>query len=303
MSHFETSDRTRLFYRDWGNGLPIVFVSSWALDSRAWAPHMQYFATLGLRCIAMDRRGHGRSDDSGHGYHYDRLADDLAELLDHLDLRDVTLVAHSMATGECTRYFARHGSDRIARAVYLAPVAASSLDGSRDACSMDKIMAEQMISDVCNDLPKWLADNADGFFLPAETGASAETVRHTIDMVLDTSLQALVECIRARFVDQRDELRAIDVPLLVLHGDRDISEPVQQGRAIATLVPNSRYIEYAGAPHGLYHTHFERLVADMLAFMWETPFVGSLGNVSEAGQRQIGEAHSTARASAGIILA
>jgi len=185
----------------------------------------------------------------------------------------------------------------------LAPVAASSLDGSRDPCSMDKIMAEQMISDVCNDLPKWLADNADGFFLPAETGASAETVRHTIDMVLDTSLQALVECIRARFVDQRDELRAIDVPLLVLHGDRDISEPVQQGRAIATLVPNSRYIEYAGAPHGLYHTHFERLVADMLAFMWETPFVGSLGNVSEAGQRQIGEAHSTARASAGIILA
>jgi pimeloyl-ACP methyl ester carboxylesterase len=99
-------------------------------------------------------------------------------------------------------------------------------------------------------------------------------------------------------VDQRDELRGIDVPLLVVHGDRDVSEPVQQGRTIASLVPDSRYIEYAGAPHGLYHTHFERLVADMLAFMWETPFVGCLGNAEPSDH-----VHSTARASAGIILA
>jgi non-heme chloroperoxidase len=298
MSHFETSDRTQLFYRDWGNGQPIVFVSSWALDSRAWSAHMQYFTTLGLRCVAMDRRGHGRSDDSGHGYHYDRLADDLAELLDHLDLRDVTLVAHSMGTGECTRYLTRHGSDRIARLAYLAPVAASYLDGSRDACSMDSAAAEQVIADLCKDLPKWLADNADGFFLPAETGTSPEMIRHTIDMILDALLQALVACFRAKHVDQRDELRAIDVPLLVVHGDRDVSEPVQQGRAIASLVTGSRYLEYGGAPHGLYHTHFERLVADMLAFMWETPFVGCLGNVEQPEY-----AHSTARPSAGIILA
>ena len=271
MSHFDTSDRTRLFYRDFGSGQPIVFVASWALDSRAWGSHMQYFNALGYRCIAMDRRGHGRSDDPGHGYHYDRLADDLAELLDHLDLREVTLVAHSMATGECTRYLARHGSGRVARVVYLAPVAASYLDGSRDACSMDSATAGLVLADMRRDLPKWLADNADGFFLPAETGTSPETIRHTIDIVLDASLHALIECFRARFVDQRDELRAIDVPLLVVHGDRDVSEPVQQGRALAALVPRSRYLEYAGAPHGLYHTHFERLAADMLAFMRETP--------------------------------
>ncbi|MFC5435944.1 alpha/beta fold hydrolase [Rhodanobacter umsongensis] len=271
MSHFDTSDRTRLFYRDWGSGRPIVFVASWALDSRAWGSHMQYFNALGCRCIAMDRRGHGRSDDPGRGYHYDRLADDLAELLDHLDLREVTLVAHSMATGECTRYLTRHGSDRIARVVYLAPVAASYLDGSRDACSMDSVTAEPVLADMRRDLPKWLADSADGFFLPAETGTSPDTIRHTIDMVLDASLHALIECFRAKYVDQRDELRAIDVPLLVVHGDRDVSEPVQQGRAIAALVPHSRYLEYAGAPHGLYHTHFERLVADMFAFMRDTP--------------------------------
>ena len=274
MSHFETSDRTRLLYRDWGSGQPIVFVSSWALDSRAWASHMLYFNELGFRCIAMDRRGHGRSDDPGHGYHYDRLADDLAELLDHLNLREVTLVAHSMATGECTRYLARHGSGRIARVVYLAPVAPSYLDGSRDAWSMDNATAELALADMRRDLPKWLADSADGFFLPAETGTSPETIRHTIDIVLDASLHALVECFRATHVDQRDELCAIDVPLLVVHGDRDVSEPVQQGRAIAALVPHSRYLEYAGAPHGLYHTHFERLTTDILTFVRETPVSG-----------------------------
>ena len=282
MSHFDTSDRTRLFYRDFGNGQPIVFVSSWALDSRAWGSHMQYFNALGYRCIAMDRRGHGRSDDTGHGYHYDRLADDLAELLDYLDLRNVTLVAHSMGTGECTRYLARHGSGRIARVVYLAPVAASYLDGSRDACSMDSATAELVMADMRRDLPKWLADNADGFFLPVETNTSPEIIRYTIDMVLDASLHALIECFRARFVDQRDELRAIDVPLLVVHGDRDVSEPVQQGRTLATLVPRSRYLEYAGAPHGLYHTHFDRFVADMLAFMRETP----IATRTEASRQQ-----------------
>jgi pimeloyl-ACP methyl ester carboxylesterase len=276
-SYFETSDRTRLFYRDWGSGQPIVFVSSWALDSRAWAQHMLHFNAMDCRCIAMDRRGHGRSDDPGHDYHYDRLADDLAELLDHLNLHEVTLVAHSMATGECTRYLARHGSSRIARVVYLAPVAPSYLDGSRDAWSVDSTTAESVMADMRRDLPKWLADNADGFFLPAETGTSPETIRHTIDIVLDASLHALIECFRARFVDQRNELRAIDVPLLIVHGDRDVSEPVQQGRAIATLVPNSRYLEYAGAPHGLYHTHFERLMADILTFVRETPVAGRMG--------------------------
>ncbi len=165
---------------------------------------------------------------------------------------------------------------------------------------MDSVTAEQVIADICHDLPKWLADNADGFFLPAETGTSPEAIRHTIDMILDASLQALVACFRAKHVDQRDELRAIDVPLLVgarLFPRRERAR-VQQGRTIAYLVPDSRYIEYAGAPHGLYHTHFERLVADMLAFMWETPFVGCLGNAKPSDH-----VHSTARASAGIILA
>lgn len=269
MSQFTTTDGTTLFYRDWGHGQPIVFLASWALDSRVWQRHMLHFNALGYRCIALDRRGHGRSDDPGQGYRLDRLADDVAELLEHLDLREATLVAHSMATGEATRYLSRHGSARVTRALFLAPVAPSYAQGSREAWSMDEPTTEAVLAAIRGDLPRWLADSADGFFLPAETGTTPQLVQHTIDIILDASLQALVECFRAKRVDQRAELAAIDVPLLVIHGDRDVSEPVEQGRDVAARVPQSRYIEYAGAPHGLYHTHFERLVEDMGAFLRE----------------------------------
>ncbi|MGN2247647.1 alpha/beta fold hydrolase [Frateuria sp. GZRR35] len=270
MSQFTTTDGTTLFYRDWGHGQPIVFLASWALDSRVWQRHMLHFNALGYRCIALDRRGHGRSDDPGQGYRLDRLADDVAELLEHLDLGEATLVAHSMATGEATRYLSRHGSARVARALFLAPVAPSYAEGSREAWSMDEPTTEAVLAAIRGDLPRWLADSADGFFLPAETGTTPQLVQHTIDIILDASLQALVECFRAKRVDQRAELATIDVPLLVIHGDRDVSEPVEQGRDVAARVPQSRYIEYAGAPHGLYHTHLERLVEDMGTFLRET---------------------------------
>lgn len=269
MSHFTTTDGTTLFYRDWGHGQPIVFLASWALDSRAWDRYMLHFNALGYRCIALDRRGHGRSDDPGHGYRLDRLADDVAELLEHLDLHEATVITHSMASGECTRYLARHGSARVARAVFLAPVAPSYAEGSRAPWCMDEPTTDAVLAAIARDLPRWLADNADGFFLPAETGTTPEFVQHTIDIIRDTSLQALVECFRAKRADQRAELAAIEVPLLVIHGNRDVSEPEQQGRAIAALVPHSRYVEYAGAPHGLYHTHFDRLVEDIHAFVRE----------------------------------
>ena len=269
MSTFTTTDGTQLFYRDWGHGQPIVFVASWALDSRAWARYMLHFNALGYRCIALDRRGHGRSDDPGRGYTLDRLADDVGELLAHLDVRDATIVTHSMASAECTRYLTRHGSSRVARLIFLAPTAASYAEGSREAASMDEPTTALVLDAIRRDLPRWLADNADGFFLPSETGTSPEYVQYTIDIIGDCSLQALVECFRAKRVDLRADLRALDVPLLVLHGNRDVSEPVQQGRAIASLVPHSRYVEYAGAPHGLYHTHFEQVAGDIQAFLRE----------------------------------
>lgn len=266
MSSFKSSDGVTLAYQDWGHGKPILFVHSWALDSQMWAPHMLHFNALGMRTIAMDRRGHGRSDQPGNGYDYDRLADDLAELIEHLDLHDVTLVGHSMGTGECIRLLSRHGNTRVARAILLSPIAPCYLDASGAALPASAV--EPVLSQIHADLPRWLADGADGFFLPAETGTSDGVIRRTIDIMLGTSLHAATACFRTRAAtDLRDDLHGIDLPMLVIHGDRDVSEPVAQGRAIAGLVPDCRYIEYPGAPHGMYHTHQQSLLADMQAFI------------------------------------
>lgn len=265
MPDFQTSDGVRLHYQDWGRGQPVVFVHAWALDAQMWAPHMLDLHAQGFRAIAMDRRGHGGSERPGEGYGYDRLADDLFELLEHLDLRDAILVAHSMGTAECTRLLARHGSARIARCVYLAPVAPllSDAEGRRITVAM----AEPELAAIRADFPRWLEEGADGFFRPAETGVSEGTIRRTIDIMLSASLRAAEACFVTRIEgDTREDLRRFDVPLLILHGTRDVSEPLAHGQAVAALVRDARLEVYEGAPHGLYHTHRERVLGDIVGF-------------------------------------
>ncbi|WP_430390137.1 alpha/beta fold hydrolase [Dyella sp. 20L07] len=269
MSTFQSSDGVNLFYQDFGQGKPVVFVHSWGLDSQMWGPYMLHFQALGMRVIAMDRRGHGRSDQPGYGYDYDRLADDLAELIEQLDLHDVTLIGHSMGTGECTRLLARHRNERIARAIYIAPVAPCLIDA--DGNKITKAMVAPVLADISSDFPLWLEQGADGFFLPDETGTSAGTIRRTIDIMLAASLCAVVACFLTRVEgDLRDDLRMIDIPLLVLHGDRDQSEPMAHGLATVALVSGAQFVKYANAPHGIYQTHRAQLLADMQAFMGDT---------------------------------
>jgi pimeloyl-ACP methyl ester carboxylesterase len=274
MTTFKSSDGVNLAYQDWGHGKPILFVHSWALDSQMWAPHMLHFNALGMRTIAMDRRGHGRSEQPGFGYDYDRLADDLAELIEHLDLHELTLVGHSMGTGECARLLSRHGNARIARAVFVSSIAPCYLDAAGTPLPADTF--DPVLEQIHADFPRWLDNGADGFFLPGETGTSTGTIRRTIDIALGTSLVAATACFRTRSRgDLRNELSRIDVPLLVIHGDRDVSEPAAHGRAIAGLVPDCRYLEYPGAPHGLYHTHRLPLLADMQAFITAASLVAA----------------------------
>ena len=263
----ETRDGEQLFYRDWGTGRPIVFAAAWALSSAMWDYQMTALVEQGFRCVAYDRRGHGRSSQPGRGYDFDTLADDLAAVLDTLDLREVTLVGMSMAGGELTRYLTRHGSARVARAVYVATAATPfRLQAADNPDGIPPAMLEAFVThQLLRDYPQWIEDNRAPFFLPETPRPIQEWVR---GLMLPHSLKALADCTRAMATtDFRGELPAIAIPALVIHGTCDASAPIEvTGRPTAALLPNARLEVYDGAPHGLFVTHQARLTEDLLAF-------------------------------------
>jgi pimeloyl-ACP methyl ester carboxylesterase len=216
---------------------------------------------------AYDRRGHGRSSVPAGGYDYDTLADDLATMLDRLDLKEVTLVGYSMASGEMVRYLTRHGAARIARLAFIAPAATPFLLKTAD--NPNGIPAEKFEyfrrNMLMRDYPKWLEDNRKPFFTAETSPQVQDWVR---GLMLTTSLKAAVECNRSSTsTDFRAELPKIRLPALVIHGDIDASAPLAlTGRPTAALIPGAELKVYEGAPHGLFVTHKERLTADLLAF-------------------------------------
>ncbi len=259
-------DGTRLFHRDWGEGRPVVFLAGWGLPSECWAYQAAALSDQGLRCIAYDRRGHGRSDASWKGYDYDSLADDLAAVLEQLDLRDVVLVAHSMAGGEVVRYFTRHGGARVAKVLLLAPLDPCPARKADNPTGLPPEMFEQFRQHVLlRDYPRWLAQNARPFVLPDTSTEMMDWVR---SLMLGTTTRALVECNRAATAaDFRPEIPNLKVPVLVIQGDKDASTPLEtSGRRYAALAPNAELVVYEGGPHGLMFTHIERLNGDILRF-------------------------------------
>ena len=263
----ETRDSTQLFYRDWGKGAPVVFLSGWALPSDIWAYQMAPLSESGLRCIAYDRRGHGKSSDPGSGYDYDTLADDLADVLEALQLQDVTLVAHSMAGGEAVRYLSRHGSKRIARIVLLAATLPFMTKTADNPDGIDPAVFEQLRRNVLlKDFPKALQDGLPPFAVPETSAAMLDWVK---DLMQQCSMKALIDCNRAlTATDFRAELPKITVPVLVMHGDKDVSAPINlTGRKTAPLIPGAKFKLYEGAPHGLPLTHIEQVNRDLLEFI------------------------------------
>jgi non-heme chloroperoxidase len=262
----ETRDGTQLFYRDWGSGAPLVFLSGWALTSDCWGYQMGPLSDSGLRCIAYDRRGHGRSSDPGRGFDYDSLADDLAAVLDALDLKNVTLVTHSMAGGEAIRYLTRHGSKRIARVALVAATLPFLTKTADNPDGIDPAVFDNARRNVLlRDFPKALRDNMRPFGVAETSPAMLDWIA---GLMLRCSMKALVECNRALTgTDFRAELAKIDVPTLIVHGDRDVSAPLPiTGRKTAALMPRATVKIYEGAPHGLFLTHTERLNKDLLEF-------------------------------------
>jgi pimeloyl-ACP methyl ester carboxylesterase len=262
----DASDGTQLFFRDWGTGKPVVFLHSWGMNSTMWDYQMADLLDHGLRCIAYDRRGHGLSSDPGRGYDADTLADDLAAVMTALDLRDVTLVGHSMGGGEVVRYLSRHGSKRVSGVVLLAsttPYLTKTADNpnGRDAAAFE--LGRRLWR---QDFPKWVDDQSPPFFV-ADTSAGMR--RWAMDMLVRTPLPVILACGRVvAETDYRPDLRAISTPTLVIHGDKDASAPLDiTGRPSAALIPNARMVVYEGAPHGLFLTHKDRLNDDLRAFV------------------------------------
>lgn len=248
----------------------MVFIASAWLDSRMWEFQIPHLIDQGLRCIAYDRRGHGRSDWSWNGYDYETLADDLGALLDHLELREVTLVSHSAGSGEIVRYLTRHGAARVARIAFVSGTTPCPMKRADNPEGIDIALMQADLAARTADRPKWFADNAAGFFGAGLPGVrvSDEFTGFVIRQCLDCSVRATVEFFLTGFTaDLRDELRGIDVPALIVHGDHDLQAPLELcGYRTARLVPRGRLRVYENAAHGLFITHADRLNADLLAF-------------------------------------
>lgn len=269
MSLLKTNDGTTLFYKDWGTGKPVVFVHACAMTSAFWEYIMLHLNSQGLRCIAYDQRGHGRSDDPGTGYDFDTLTDDLHSLLEQLDLRDVTLVGHSMGGGEVIHYQARYGhTGRVAKLALIGTPDCLRLTADNPE-GIDSNLFEQILATtIAKDFPKWLDDNVDAFYLPATFGVSDGVIRWTVDMMRTTPMRTVVDCQRETFsVDLRNDVRQIKIPTLVIHGDMDASIPFRCGKAIAEAIPGSLFSHYPGAPHGLMITHADEVNKDLVSFI------------------------------------
>lgn len=265
-SYVRAADGTTLFYRDWGAGKPLVFLAGWTLSSDMWAYQMEPLCRQGFRCIAYDRRAHGRSSDPGRGFDFDTLADDLDAVVTKLDLARLILVGHSFASGEIVRYFSRHGSGRIDQVVFVAPASIPFLLKTSDNPNgVEGVVFEELRQAFARDFPRWAEGNAAPYFAPhTHRGAIDWTIR----MMTQTSLLAAVELSKIQTsTDFRSELSRIDRPVLIIHGDRDASAPIDlTGRPAAALIPGARLEIYEGGPHGLYFTHAERLTRDIAQF-------------------------------------
>jgi len=257
----ESGDGTKLFVRDWGDGTPVVFCHPWALNADIWEYQLTELSEQGLRCIAYDRRGHGRSEDPGRGYDYDTLAADLAAVIEQLDLRNVTLVGYSMGSGEIARYVSRHGVDRIARVVLVSPSPVAPATESR-------AMGDNFIAALKKDRPAFIAGGI-ALFLGKDSSVSPAMTQWVLDQFLRASPKAIIECTRSiAAADHRPHLSAMKMPTLIIQGDKDEINPLEfTGRKLAEAIPGSQLSVYQGAPHGIVLTHRDRFTHDLLSFV------------------------------------
>jgi pimeloyl-ACP methyl ester carboxylesterase len=271
MAFIETKDGTSLFFNDWGTGKPVVLIHGWPLDSDMWEYQWPFLVDNGLRVVAYDRRGFGRSGQPLTGYDYDTMADDLKAVLDGLDLRDVTLVGFSMGGGEVARYMSRHHGERVSKAVLVSSVTPYLLLTDDNPEGVGRGTFDAMIDGLRKDRPCFLATFGKQFFGASLLNftVSTEILQWSLMMAMLGSPKATIECVRAfAATDFRRDMGTFHVPTLIIHGDSDATVPVaKSARLAAAMIPQARLLEYPGAPHGLFFTEKDRLNQDLLDFI------------------------------------
>jgi non-heme chloroperoxidase len=271
MPMITTKDGTEIYYKDWGTGRPIVFSHGWPLNADAFEHQMFFLAAHGCRVIAHDRRGHGRSSQRWHGNDMDTYADDLAELTTKLDLEDAVHVGHSMGGGEVARYIARHGTSRVAKAVLIGAVPPLMLRTETNPGGLPMQVFDEMRINVLGDRSQFWKELSMPYYGYNRPGATvSEGVREAFWLHgMMTGLPAAYICIKAfSETDQTEDLKKIDVPTLILHGDDDQLVPIANSAVLAAkLVKGAELKVIPGAPHGICTTHKDAINEALLAFI------------------------------------
>jgi non-heme chloroperoxidase len=266
----ENSGNIQIFYKDWGSGQPVVFSHGWPLSADAWEDQMFFLASHGYRCIAHDRRGHGRSSQPWGGNDMDTYADDLANLVEALDLKDVIHVGHSTGGGEVARYIARHGTKRVAKVVLIGAVPPLVLKTDANPGGLPMEVFDQIRASVLSDRSQFFQDLTMAFYGYNRPGAKvSEGVRQSFWLQgMMAGFPASYFCIKAfSETDQTEDLKKFDVPTLIIHGDDDQIVPIGSSALLSSKLINGSTLKvYPGAPHGLCSTHKDQVNADLLAF-------------------------------------
>ena len=271
MSYITTKDGRQIYYKDWGKGPAVTFSHGWPLSSDAWDGQMLFLAQRGFRVVAHDRRGHGRSTQTSVGNDMDGYADDLAAVIEALDLKEATLVGHSTGGGEVARYIGRYGTKRVAKAVLIAAVPPLMLKTPANPEGLPIEVFDKMRADLVKDPSQFYKDLAAPFYGANRPGAKVS--QGLLGQFWLWSMQAgllnAYESIKAfSETDHTEDLKKFDVPTLVMHGEDDQIVPVKDSaKKSAKLIKGSQEVYYPGAPHGLTATHADRVNADLLKFL------------------------------------
>lgn len=290
MSRFTTTDATEIYFKDWGAGKAVLFSHGWPLDADMWDAQMHYLASRGYRTIAFDRRGFGRSSQPWNGYDYDTFADDIHQLIEHLQLTEVTLVGFSMGGGDVTRYIARYGTAKVAGLVLLGAVTPIFIKSDDNPEGVDPSLFDGIRTGLLQDRAQFIADFAAPFYgTNAGQTVSQGVLAQTLNIALLASLKATVECVTAfSQTDFRPDMARIDVPTLVIHGDADQIVPfAATGKQAAAMIKDAQLKVYEGAPHGFAVT----LRSDSTKTSWRFSPAEACSGVARAAALGCLEAH------------